>query len=75
MSNFALKFQTCMHRRSRSSGLKASQSRATVSDNTVKPVLSGHLKIDKTNVLMKNGILMEAESIAERSPWGILQYF
>ena len=24
-------------------------------NNTVKPVLSGHLKIDKTNVLMENG--------------------
>ena len=42
---------------------------------TVKPVLSGHLKIDKTNVLMENGSLMEVESIAECSPWSILQYF
>ena len=42
---------------------------------TVKPVLSGHLKIDKTKVLMGNGSLMKVESIAECSPWSILQYF
>ena len=42
---------------------------------TVKPVLSGLLKIDKTNLLMENGILMKVESIAECSPWSILQYF
>ena len=33
--------------------------------NTVKPVLSGHSKIDKTKVLMANGSLMKVESIAE----------
>ena len=32
---------------------------------TVKPVLSGHLKIDKTQVLMENGSLMKIASIAE----------
>ena len=32
---------------------------------TVNPVLSGHLKNDKTKVLMENGILMKVESIAE----------
>ena len=37
-------------------------------DNTVKPVLSGHLKIDKTPVLMENGSLMKVKSIAECSP-------
>ena len=42
---------------------------------TVKPVLSGHLKIDKTKVLMENGSLMKVESIAECSLWSILQYF
>ena len=35
--------------------------------NTVKPVLSGHLKIDKTMVLKTNGSLMKVESIAECS--------
>ena len=34
---------------------------------TVKPVLSGHSKIDKTNVLKTNGSLMKVESIAECS--------
>ena len=42
---------------------------------TVKPVLSGHSIIDKTKVLIANGSLMKVESIAECSPWSILQYF
>ena len=42
---------------------------------TVKPVLSSHLKIDETKVLMENGGLMQVISIAECSPWSILQYF
>ena len=33
--------------------------------NTVKPVLSGHSKIDKTKILMTNGSLMKVENIAE----------
>ena len=41
----------------------------------VKPVLSGHLKLDKTKTLMTNGSLMQVESIAECSTWSILQYF
>ena len=44
----------------------------------IKPVLSGHSKIDKTKVLMTNGSLMKVESIAECPPpptWSILQYF
>ena len=44
-------------------------------DGTVKPVLSGHSKRDKTKVLKTNGSLMKVESIAECSPWSILQYF
>ena len=43
--------------------------------STVEPALSGHLKIDKTKVLKTNGSLMKVESIAECSPWSILQYF
>ena len=43
--------------------------------NTVKPMLSGHSKIDKPKILMTNGSLMKVESIAECSPWSILQYF
>ena len=43
--------------------------------STVKPVLRGHLKIDKTKVLMENGSLTKAKSIAECSPWRVLQYF
>ena len=41
----------------------------------VKPVLSGHSKIDKTKILMTDGSLMKVESIAECSPWSILQNF
>ena len=35
--------------------------------NTVKPVLSGHSKIDKTEVLKTDGSLMQVESIAKCS--------
>ena len=43
--------------------------------NTVKPVLSGHLLTDKRKILMTDGSSMKVESIAECSPWSILQYF
>ena len=33
----------------------------------VRPVLSGHLKIDKTKVLMEKGSLMKVESIVKES--------
>ena len=46
-----------------------------IEKNTVKPVLSGHSKEDKTKILMTNGSLMKVESIAERSLWSILQHF
>ena len=42
--------------------------------HTVKPVLSGHSKIDKTKVLKTNGSLMKVKSIAECSLWSILQF-
>ena len=42
---------------------------------TVKHVLSIQSKIDKTKVLRTNGSLMKVKSIAECSPWSILQYF
>ena len=44
-------------------------------ESTVKPVLIGHLKIDKTKVLKTNGTSMKVEHILECSPWSILQYF
>ena len=47
----------------------------TFISSTVKAVLSGHSKIDKTNILTTNGSQMKAERIAECSPWSILQYF
>ena len=40
---------------------------------TEKPVLRGHLKIDKTKVLMEKGSLMQVEGIASQN--AILQYF
>ena len=43
--------------------------------STLKPVVSGRSKIDKTKILMTNGSLMKVESIAECSLWSILQYF
>ena len=42
---------------------------------TVELVLSGHSKLHKTKILMANGSLMKVKSIAECSPWNILQYF
>ena len=39
---------------------------------TVKPVLCGHSKIDKTKTLMTNSSLMKVESIAECSLWPVL---
>ena len=42
-------------------------SRLTLFVSTVKPVLSGHSKIDKSKVLKTKGSLMEVESIAECS--------
>ena len=42
---------------------------------TVKTVKNGDSKIDKTEILMTNGSLMKIESIAECSPWSILEYF
>ena len=39
---------------------------------TVKPVLSGHLKIDITKVVIETDILMEVESIADLEHSGIL---
>ena len=44
-------------------------------NNTVKPVYNGPSKIDKTKILMTNGSLIKVKSIAECSPWSILQYF
>ena len=43
---------------------------------TVKPVVSGHSKIDKTKILhvMADASLMKVESIAESSPLSMLQY-
>ena len=43
--------------------------------SAVKPVLRGHLRLDKTKVFMENGGLMKVISISECSHWSILQYF
>ena len=42
---------------------------------TVKRVLSGHSKIDKTKVLKPCGSLMQVKRIAECSLWSILRFF
>ena len=47
--------------------LEVSESSVPAIVNTVKPVLSGHSKIDKTKILMTNGGIMKVESIAECS--------
>ena len=43
--------------------------------NYSRTFLCRPLKIDKTKVLTTNGSIMKVESIAECSPWTILQYF
>ena len=40
-----------------------------------KTCIKRPLKIDKTKLFMTNGSLMKVKSIAECSPWSILQYF
>ena len=40
-----------------------------------KTCLKQPLKKDKTKILITNGSLMKIESIAECSPWSIMQYF
>ena len=42
---------------------------------TVKPVLNGHSKIDKTKVIRTYDSEMKVKSIAECSLWSILQNF
>ena len=59
------------------SGCKASENFDISSENYFFPIysktgLKRSLKID-SKVLMKNGSLMKVESIAECSPWSILQ--
>ena len=46
-----------------------------VNCSTVKSILSGHSKIDKTKILMTDSSLMLVESIAGCSKGSILQYF
>ena len=41
---------------------------------TIKPVLSGHLKIDKTKVLMENGSLMKVVSILMKNEGSITRF-
>ena len=43
--------------------------------STLKPVLSGHSQKGQKWVFKTNYCLMQVKSIAECSPWSILQYF
>ena len=43
--------------------------------STVKPVIGGHVKRRPKLVFKADCRLMQVESIAECSPWSILQYF
>ena len=55
------------------SAIKVTSSGTDLHD-TVKPVLSGQSKIDKTKTLLTNGSLTKVQSMAECSLWSILQY-
>ena len=46
---------------------KSGQSLSQMDKTTVRPVVSGHSKIDKTKVLKTNGSLMKVKCIAECS--------
>ena len=48
---------------------------STFSSKYSKTCLKRPLKNRQTKILMTNGSLMKVESIAECSPWSILQYF
>ena len=47
----------------------------TMINECSKTCVKRPLKIDKIKIFMTNGSLMKVESIAESSPWSILQYF
>ena len=58
-------------------GIQNEKGFTVTNTNTLKPVYSGHSKIDKTKILhvMTNCRLIKVESIAECSPLIILRYF
>ena len=57
-------------------GLQADLETRPISRDTVKPILNSHTqKEDQKLVFNTNYRLMQVKSIAECSPWSILQYF
>ena len=51
------------------------ENREDPDQTTVKPVLGGHLKRRPKLVFKTDYHLLQVKSIAECSPWSILQYF
>ena len=50
-----------------SRGVFTGQKQLQLLENTVKPVLRGHSKLDKTKILMTNSVLMNVKIFAECS--------
>ena len=67
-SNICLKYLTVSNR------VQDGETTSTT-NSTVKPVLSGHSKRTPKLVFNTDNHLMQVKSIAECSPWSILQYF
>ena len=54
--------------------MNSTKKKVHVGSQYSKTCLEQPLKKDKTKILITNGSLMKVESIAECSPWSILQY-
>ena len=54
---------------------ESTKQKVGVRSQNSKTCLKQPLKKDKTKILITNSSLMKVESIAECSPWSILQYF
>ena len=58
-----------------SESTNSTKQKVHIGSQNSKTCLKQPLKKDKTKILITNGSLMKVESIAECSPWSILQYF
>ena len=69
ISHFNKKYSTC------SKSINSTKQKVHVGCHYSKTFLKQPLKKDKTKILIANGSVMKVKSIAECSPWSILQYF
>ena len=69
ISHFNKKYSTC------SKSINSTKQKVHVGCHYSKTFLKQPLKKDKSKILIANGSVMKVKSIAECSPWSILQYF